>query len=79
MQGDECSGDPVSTCKVPQQEIVHGGFGLKGQGFVVCTSCSSQTVHLLRRSLSILALHSAGSLITCVYMFVTTEWETALF
>lgn len=41
MRADECSGDPVSTCKVPQQEIVHGGFGLKGQGFVGCTSRSS--------------------------------------
>lgn len=34
---------PVSRCKVPLQEIIHGGFGLKGVKVFVCLTSHSNS------------------------------------
>lgn len=54
MQGDECSRGPVSRCQVPRQEIILGGFGLKGSRFCVLhITLSIPHTSLLPRNLSI--------------------------
>lgn len=54
---------PVSRCKVPLQEIIHGGFGLKGVKVFVCRTSHSHPRRecVLPRSLSIPRQGSTGS------------------